>query len=90
MTYRIKIDEYSLEQTAKALTVLNPGRSSAAHMRDMVRANMMDGTTSIGTAGWEATGFVNEYEPDVLKVRFSVAAFAVNRYLESLGVLTNE
>lgn len=85
MTYTIEIDESSLAGTAKALETLNPGRSSASHMRDMVRANMWDGSTSMGTAGWEATGFVRKGgDPNVLVVRFSVSAHTVNHWLDTL------
>jgi hypothetical protein len=79
----IEIDDYSLEQTAEVLAVINPGRSSVDHIRDMVMANMWDGTTSLGTAGWEATG----YYPDAndrsrMKVRLSVNAYTVKRWLD--------
>jgi len=81
--FTIEIDEYSLEQTAKVLAVINPGRSSVDHIRDMVRANMMDGTTSLGTAGWEATGFYPD--PDDrsrMIVQLSVSAYTVAKYLD--------
>jgi len=80
--FTIEFDEYSLEQTAKVLAVINPGRSSIDHIRDMVRANMRDGTTSIGTAGWEATGFFPDYKPNTMVVRFSVSAYSVAKYLD--------
>lgn len=82
MPFTIEIDEYSLEQTAEVLSVINPGRSSKEHIEDMVRANMMDGTTSLGTAGWEATGFYPD--PDDrsrMKVRLSVNAYTIAKYL---------
>jgi hypothetical protein len=82
MSFTIEIDEYSLEQTANVLSVINPGRSSKEHIEDMVRANMWDGTTSMGTAGWEATGFFPDYKPDTMVVRFSVAAYSVAKYLD--------
>lgn len=87
MTYHtIEIDEFSLEQTAKALAILNPGRASAAHMRDMARANMWDGTTSMGTAVWEATGFHRSGgDPEVLVVRFSVSAYTFNQWMKDQG-----
>jgi hypothetical protein len=81
-TYTIEIDEYSLEQTAAVLAVINPGRSSAAHMVDRVRANMWDGATSMSTAGWEATGFMPDYKPGVMVVRFSVSAYTVQRWMD--------
>lgn len=82
MSFTIEIDEYSLEQTVNVLSVINPGRSSKEHIEDMVRANMWDGTTSMGTAGWEATGFFPDYKPDTMVVRFSVAAYSVAKYLD--------
>jgi len=81
MAFMIEIDEYSLEQTAKVLEVINPGRSSIDHIRDMVRANMWDGTTSLGTGGWEATGFFPDHKPDTMVVRLSVSAYSVSKYL---------
>ena len=78
----IEIEERSLEQTAEVLAVINPGRSSADHMRDLVMANMWDGTTSLGTAGWEATGYFPKDRPGVMVVRFSVQAYSVRRYLD--------
>ena len=78
----IEIEERSLEQTAEVLSVINPGRSSADHMRDLVMANMWDGTTSLGTAGWEATGYFPKDRPGVMVVRFSVQAYSVRRYLD--------
>jgi len=85
--YTIEIDEYTLNETARVLEVVNPGRSSAAHMRDMVRANMFDGSTSVSTAGWDATGYFPDNRPGVMVVRFSVSAYSVARYLESIGRL---
>lgn len=82
MSFTIEIDEYSLEQTVNVLSVINPGRSSKEHIEDMVRANMWDGTTSMGTAGWEATGFFPDYKPDTMVVRFSVSAYSVAKYLD--------
>lgn len=87
MTYTIEIHEPSLEETARVLALLNPGRSSAAHMRDMVRANMWDGSTSMGTAGWEATGYKPSYKEGVMVVRFSVDAYTVAKYLEEQALL---
>ena len=81
--FTIEIDEYSLEQTAKVLEVINPGRSSIDHIRDMVRANMWDGTTSLGTAGWEATGYFPDHKPNTMVVRLSVSAYSVAKYLET-------
>jgi hypothetical protein len=81
MTFTIEIDEYSLEQTAEVLAIINPGRSSKEHIEDMVRANMWDGTTSLGTAGWEATGYFPKGRPGVLVVRLSVNAYTVKRWL---------
>ena len=81
--FTIEIDEYSLEQTANVLAVINPGRSSADHIRDMVRANMWDGTTSLGTAGWEAAGFFPDHNPNTMVVRLSVSAYSVAKYLEA-------
>ena len=83
MSFTIEIDEHSLEQTALALRTINPGRSSADHIRDMVNANMRDGTTSLGTAGWEATGYFPDHKPGVMVVRLSVNAYSVNRWLEN-------
>ena len=81
-TFTIEIDEPSLARTAEVLGIINPGRSSADHMRDVVRANMWDGTTSLGTAGWEACGFVPSNRPDTLVVRFAVSAYSVQRWLK--------
>ena len=80
--FDIEFDEYSLEQTAEVLSVINPGRSSIDHIKDMVRANMWDGTTSLGTAGWEATGYFLDYKPGVMVVRLSVNAYTVAAYLK--------
>tara|TARA_R110002095_G_scaffold175043_3_gene152552 strand:- start:1686 stop:1973 length:288 start_codon:yes stop_codon:yes gene_type:complete len=85
MNYVIEFDEYSLELTAKALETINPGRSSVAHIRDMVNANMYTGSTSMGTAGWEATGFFPKGRDNVMVVRFAVQAYSVNKYLETLS-----
>lgn len=85
MSFTIEIDEYSLEQTAKVLAVINPNRSSADHMKDMVRANMHSGVTSMGTAGWEAAGFYPEHKPNTMVVRFAVSAYSVMKYLEGLA-----
>jgi hypothetical protein len=79
--FNIEFDEYSLEQTAAVLSVINPGRSSTNHIRDMVRANMWDGTTSLGTAGWEATGYFPDHKPGVMVVRLSVNAYSIAKYL---------
>lgn len=47
------IDEESLDLTAQALETINPGRSSASHIRDMIRANLRPGDNSyIATSGW--------------------------------------
>jgi len=83
MNYTIEIDECSLEATANVLSVINPGKSSAAHIRDMVRANMWDGSTSMGTAGWEAAGFFPDHKPGVMVVRFAVAAYTVQCWLDN-------
>jgi hypothetical protein len=83
MTFTIEIDEYSLEQTAEVLAVINPGRSSVDHIRDMVRSNMWDGSTSLGTAGWEATGYYPKGRPGVMVVRLSVNAYTVKRWLDA-------
>lgn len=83
MTFTIEIDEYSLETTAKVLEVINPGRSSKEHIEDMVRANMWDGTTSMGTGGWEAAGFFPDYKPNTMVVRISVSAYSVQKYLDA-------
>ena len=83
--YIIEIHEDSLERTADVLDIINPGRSSADHMCDMVRANMWDGTTSMGTAGWEATGYFPKDRPGVMVVRFSVMAYSVQHYLDCLA-----
>ena len=81
--FTIEFDEYSLEQTAEVLAVINPGRSSVDHIRDMVMANMWDGTTSLGTAGWEATGYFPDHKPGVMVVRLSVNAYTVKRWLDA-------
>lgn len=84
MNFTIEIDESSLRETAKALKTINPGRSSESHMRDMVRANMWDGSTSMGTAGWEATGFFRKGgDPNVMVVRFSLSAWSFNHWMET-------
>ena len=84
MTFNIEIDDYSLNKTADVLAVINPGRASAAHMRDMVHANMWDGTTSMGTAGWEATGYFPAHKPDTMVVRFAVQAYSVQKYIDAV------
>jgi hypothetical protein len=82
--YTIEIHEDSLERTADVLAIINPGRSSADHMCDTVRANMWDGTTSMGTAGWEATGYFPKDRPGVMVVRFSVMAYSVEQYIDKI------
>jgi hypothetical protein len=82
--YTIEIHEDSLERTADVLDIINPGRSSEDHMRAMVRANMWDGTTSMGTAGWEATGYFPKDRPGVMVVRFSVMAYSVEQYIDKI------
>ncbi len=82
MSFTIEIDEHSLEQTTRALRTINPGRSSADHIRDMVNANMRDGTTSLGTDGWEAAGYFPAQKPGVTVVRLSVSAYSVNHWLK--------
>lgn len=79
--FYIEFDEYSLEQTAAVLDTINPGRSSIDHIRDMVRANMWDGTTSMGTGGWEAAGYFPGHKPNTMVVRLSVNAYTVAKYL---------
>ena len=79
--FYIEFDEYSLEQTAAVLDTINPGRSSIDHIRDMVRANMWDGTTTLGTAGWEAAGYFPDHKPGTMVVRLSVNAYSVAKYL---------
>ena len=83
MNYTIKIDEHSLEATADVLRIINPGKSSAAHIRDMVNANMRDFSTSLSTAGWEAAGFFPDHKPGVMVVRFAVAAYTVQCWLDN-------
>ena len=85
MSYIIEIDEYTLEATAKALDTINPDpyvRGATGHMRDMVRANMYDGSTSMSTGGWEAAGYFPKHREGVMCVRFAVSAYSVNKYLE--------
>jgi len=84
--FNIEIDEYTLEETVKALKVINPARAqSADHIKDMIRANMWDGSTSLSTGGWEATGFFPEHKPDTMVVRLSLSAYSVNKYLEEVS-----
>lgn len=83
MSFIIEIDEYSLETTAKVLEVINPGRSSKEHIEGMVRANMWNGATSMGTGGWEAAGFFPDHKPNTMVVRISVSAYSVQRYLDA-------
>lgn len=86
MSFNIIFDEYSLEATVEALKTINPARAhSAEHIMDMVRANMWDGSTSMGTAGWEAAGFFPDSDPNTMKVRFALSAYSVNKYIESLN-----
>lgn len=80
--FDIEFDEYSLQQTAEVLAVINPGRSSVDQIRAMVMATMWGGTTSLGTAGWEATGYFPDHKPGVMVVRFSVSAYTVAAYLK--------
>jgi hypothetical protein len=82
MNYTIEIDEYSLEATADVLRIINPGRSSADYIRAMVMAKMRAGSTSLSTAGWEATGFFPYHKPGVMVVRFAVAAYTVQCWLD--------
>ena len=90
MSYIIEIDEYTLEATAKALETINPGRAQTEHMRDMVRANMYDGSTSMSTGGWEAAGYFPKHREGVMVVRFSVSAYSVNKYLEQEALRAHE
>lgn len=91
MSFNIIFDEYSLEATVEALKTINPARAhSAEHIMDMVRANMWDGSTSMGTGGWEATGFFLDSDPNTMKVRFSVQAYSVNKYIEYIESLKGD
>lgn len=87
MSFNIEIDEYTLSETVTALKVINPSRpQSAEHIKDMVRSNMWDGSTSLGTGGWEATGYFPDHKPNTMVVRLSLSAYSVNKYLETQGV----
>ena len=84
--YTVEIDERSLEQTARVLKTINPGRSSADHMRRLARDNMCDGSTTLSTAGWQASGYFTDSKPGVMVVIFSVSAYSVELYLNKQGV----
>jgi len=84
--FYIEIDKYTLEETVKALKVINPARpQSAEDIKTMIRANMWDGSTSLGNGGWEATGYFPEDKPGTLVVSLSLSAYSVNKYLETLA-----
>lgn len=77
MTYPV-INEYDLELTTKALEVINPGRASEAHIRDMIRCNWP--FDNISTAGWVAYAEAPDRNNNV---RVALTPYTVNLYLEA-------
>ncbi len=77
MTYPV-INEYDLELTAKALEVINPGRASFNHIRDMIRCNWP--FDNISTAGWVAYAEAPDRNNNV---RVALTPYSVNKYLEA-------
>lgn len=76
----ILIDNDSLLRTARALDVINPGRSSAEHIRDMIRANIREGeSTYISTCGWIAFTWIDD--KGRTNVRVAVEPYSVLKYL---------
>jgi len=76
------IDEDSLSQTAQALQVINPGRSTADHIRNMIRANMDEELgTYLSTAGWIAFTWSPAHAPEKAQIRVAVEPYTVLKYL---------
>lgn len=75
----ILIDNDSLVRTARALEVINPGRSSAEHIRDMIRAHLGGGSSYISTCGWIAFTWIDDKSRT--NVRVAVEPYSVLRHL---------
>ncbi len=84
MSCYLPIDEDTLAQTAEALEILNPlGRTSAHHIRDMIRANMNERPgTYLATAGWIAFTWCPENDPDNLQIRVAIEPYTALKYLK--------
>lgn len=87
------IDYKSLTSTAKVLETINPGRSSAAHILDMIRANIREGeSTYISTCGWIAFTWMDG--EGRTNVRVAVEPYSVlahlNKNLPVWTVLTDD
>jgi len=83
MSCYLPIDETTLAQTAEALEILNPGRTSENHIRDMIRANMNERPGSyLSTCGWIAFTWCPEYELDHLQIRVAIEPFTALKYLK--------
>lgn len=76
----ILIDNDSLIRTARALEVINPGRSSAEHIRNMICAHLGAGESSyISTCGWIAFTWIDDKSRT--NVRVAVEPYSVLRHL---------
>lgn len=70
------IDYKSLTSAAYAINAINPGRSSAAHILDMIRANIREGeSTYISTCGWIAFTWMDD--EGLTNVRVAVEPYSV-------------
>lgn len=72
------INEHELDLVVKALKTINPGRSSAGHIKDMVNSNWP--FENIATGGWVAYA---EAPSKNNNVRIALSAFSVVKYLEA-------
>lgn len=79
MTYSPTVNEFDLELTVKALEIVNPGRASAAHIRDMIRDHWP--FDNLSTAGWVAYA---ESPRTNNNVRVALTPYSVNKYLEGV------
>jgi hypothetical protein len=70
------INEYELELVVAALKVINPGRSSDSHIKDMVQSNWPFG--NISTGGWVAYA---EAPSRNNNVRIALTPYSVMKYL---------
>ena len=77
------IDERSLELTARVLETMNPGRASAAHIRDMIRANMEPDVAGsyIATGGWVAYSWAKQSDGGVV-ISVAVAPYTAAKYAD--------
>ena len=71
------INEYDLELAVKALEIVNPGRSSESHIKDMVNSNWP--FNNISTGGWVAYAEAPDRNENV---RIALTPFTITRYFE--------